>query len=300
MNIKQSSNKIFLHNHDYSSTSTINFKTNITEEMSGVENRWVQWPQNIKSFDIKFSIRDEKLMTYILTFYNAMFGPARDFPFKDWVDCYVQKNEGVINIDNDQMLNGRPFIDLYKKYSIGEDETENTPNFKDIRILMQEEDEDERLYMPFVLFNNGVPATFQYDVDYANAKVLLPAISSATVNSINTVNSVITTFLPHNFLDGDLIYFNEFSNSSVLNDKVFQIKNVTENSFQLSVSLANINIGSGGKVFKYLQNTSDTEYNLSWEGEFLHRVRFTDDDLNITVDGYSNLSTPVKLKEVIS
>ena len=100
-------------------------------------------------------------------------------------------------------------------------------------------------------------------------------------------------------MEGDLIYFNEFSNSSVLNDKVFKIKNVTENSFQLSVPLTNLNLGSGGKVFKYLQNTSDTEYNLTWEGEFLHRVRFTDDDLNITVDGYSSLSTPVKLKEVI-
>lgn len=287
---------VFLKNYNYSASSTSNFKTNIVEIVSGIEKRKIEWIQSLETLDVSFTIRDKKLTDYVNKYYKAMFGPAFTFPVKNWIECYCFKEDGVVNVDNNYKLNGFPTCKLFKKYQV---DISKQPNFKAINIIAQAKDEAPSEYLPFTLYNNGVEATFSYFLDYDTATLNLPLISSFNVSSINLTTNTITTSTPHNFLIGDLIYFDLFTPSSVLNQRVFTVTSITSTTFTINVSLSNLTVGSNGRAFKYLQDQEGTNYNLTWQGEFFYKMRFSDDQMTITWDTFGTLSVPVKLKEVL-
>lgn len=294
-NIKSHSTVVFLQNYDYSPVSTTMFKTNITEQKSGTEKRNIEWRQPLTTLDINFSVRSKELIDYIIKFFNSMYGAGISFPIKNWIECYTFKEDGVINVDNDFKLDGYPTCQLFKKYQV---DINNGGTFRKISIIAKPEDEKQPAeYLPFSLYKNGVIADFAYTLDYENATLYLPLVSSSDVTAVNQTTSVFTTSSNHNFIVGDLIYFDSFTQNSVLNNRVFKINQiVSPTQFKIEIPLTGVTIGVNGKAKKYYQDQSVT---INWQGEFLMKVRFFDDQSPITYDTFGSLSVPIKLKEIL-
>ena len=293
MEIKKTSDQIFLNNYDYSASSTMNFSTNISQSKGGDERRNANWIEFMRTFDIKFSVRDKELVNYIQKFYASMFAALRTFPFKDWIDYEVEKEDGVINAYNDSKPDGFPYFKLYKRYSIENDGSAEA--YKKIEILTSPDQEDPRLYTNFKLFINDAPSDLVINIDYKNALIYLPLLSSSPIQSVDTSTNTFTTYDNHNFEVNDLIYIDQFTENSVLNKRVYKIIEKTDRTFKTDTILTNVTITANGVAYKYYQ---DQGVKINWEGQFLNRVRFADDDFTVTFDSYGSLSAPLRLREV--
>lgn len=89
------------------------FNVTIASGFSGFEKRNANWEQSRGSWDISYGVQDKIGYTRILDFWFARGGPLHSFPFKDWSDFNVaRQNIGTTN----GTLNT---FQIFKRYTSG-------------------------------------------------------------------------------------------------------------------------------------------------------------------------------------
>lgn len=74
------------------------FNVTIATGFSGFEKRNANWEQSRSSWDISYGIQDKVGYTRLIDFWYARGGPLHSFPFKDWADFEIpRQNIGTTN-----------------------------------------------------------------------------------------------------------------------------------------------------------------------------------------------------------
>lgn len=106
----------------YGSSGGPNYKTVITESVSGSEYRNGLWSLAKRQFDASFSVRTEAQLNTVLNWFHACRGKLHSFRFKDWSDyksCALNatpdRGDQVIGTGNGT----NKIFQLVKKYTVG-------------------------------------------------------------------------------------------------------------------------------------------------------------------------------------
>lgn len=84
----------------YGAISGPEFSTHIATNLTGFEQRNINWQQARLSFDVSTGIKNKHDMDLVLAFFRARFGKAFGFRFKDWTD-FVARNQVIDTGDGD-------------------------------------------------------------------------------------------------------------------------------------------------------------------------------------------------------
>lgn len=289
--ITQYSKMLFLKGYDYGAIATPYFNTDIVTTQSGAEQRNGNWIEPLHDFSVTYSIQNEDEIDYLKNFFMQHRGPLISFKFKDWTDYNCKRNAGRINEDG--LLNGKPYAELYKIYQVTDT---FEPTYRRIKVIAKSTDEDSFNYKPFKMYMDNVEFT-NYILDADEGIVRFNSISSSIITTIsNENNCLITTAQPHLFVTGDKIWIDSVAGGDdKINDRLFTITKVNDTSFRLNYSTINFGSMANGRAYKYPQNTTSK---IEWTGLFYCRVRWAEDPQPISADDFKMYTMSVRLREL--
>ena len=146
----------FPDNIAYGSGGGPNFKTDIFESHSGIEQRSVIWDKSKSTYNVSQGIRDEDDVATLIAFFRTMRGRATGFRFKDWAD-YKLTDEQIGTGDGATTV-----FSITKVYSVGAGlQTYSRRIFKPV--------DDSSTFS--VKVNDIVVSDTTYSVDYTTGKI---------------------------------------------------------------------------------------------------------------------------------
>lgn len=247
------------------------YKTNIIEKNSGWENANVIWPQGRHEYDVVYAVKDQATIETLLAFFHAVKGRSIGFRFKDFTDyksCSVNSTPSFIDQPLVGLTNGinRDF-QLTKTYITGTRSTSRTikkPVAGTVIVAVNSLQKTS-----FLL--NTTTGIVTFDPDLTNS------ISGATRSNpcVLTANNSITP--------GETIYISGIVGMTQLNNHRYKVLSRTNTTLTIDVdSSAFSNYVSGG-VYHTIPQPGEV---VTAGFEFDVPVRFTNDDLHISVDNY--------------
>ena len=285
------SKQLYSTRYSYNGTATTFLNTSVVSSESGYEKRNANWEMPLHEFSVSYDVQDENKKEYLLNFQSQHRGQAIAFKFKDWSDYVCKKEASTIN--KGLGLSGKPFAELYKKYSVT---TDFEPTYRRIAVIAKKTDEPDEYVDTFKIFFNNEEKT-DVQIDYDNGYVFFNYLSRFEISSISNENPAIVTLKePHNFADGDKIWIDLVDNGdNKINKKLFKITKIDD--YKFSINYPTINFGNllNGYAYKYPQ---DSEIDVKWSGWFYCKVRFAEDNSAITMTNFNIYTISARIKEI--
>lgn len=287
---------LFPIDYSYGCTTSIVNSVDISQDVGGYEKRNLNWADPLRTYTITHTNKTPEEIRQLVRFVNQFHGQAISFKFLEWTDYDVLKEEGIGNEDG--LLTGLPYIELWKKYEY----STLLPYYaRRIKLIARTQDYDlmdgYELDKPFKCYMDGVDKTSEYTLDAVNGLVYLPAISSINIRIISKeTNGIVETYDPHGFSSNDKIYLQNVNNGAILNNALFGITVIDSNHFYLNYDTSNITTAtmSGGTASKYKQDNGF----FQWQGEFFVKVRFGEEEQEITYNDWQAYTLPLTMQEI--
>lgn len=259
-------NKRFPEDISYGATGGPKFSTNVIQIQNGYESRNSNWLYPLCEYDVSHGVKTMTQLKDLITFFRICRGRAIGFRFKDWTDFDILKEESAFNLDLG--LDGKPTAQIYKTYT---DEFTNTEYRKITKIVEN----------TFKLYKSDVLNT-SYSIDIDTGIITFDVISSKTISGATKESNCLITSIAHGYNTGDKIYIRNVLGMTQLNNKVFIITKIDNDSFRLNIDSTLYSTYTGsGLAEKYIDNSIYT-----FECNFDVPVRFDTDKINISIDDF--------------
>ncbi len=257
----------------YGAVGGAGFKTIVTANDGGYEQRLSRWQFPLHTYDIAFGLEDQLGLDAVKNLFMNVQGMQTAFRFKDWSDY-------TVTVTDSSMVEQatKSVFQLGKNYIFGA--------LTSVRDTVKIVDATYSFYLDGVLLTEGFAAG-NYSIDITTGLVTIVATSLGTASDITNANPGLVTDTSHGLTTGDEIVFPAVAGMTEVNDVVLTVTVIDANSFTIGVDTTNYGVfTSGGSWRMYTQSdevlTAAFEYDVP--------VRFGIDQMQSSIDSYNNYS----------
>lgn len=257
---------------NYGVTGGPKYKTNIIEKNSGWENANAVWPQGRHEYDLVYAVKDQVTIESLLAFFHAVKGRSLGFRFKDWADyksCGVDSNPTFL----DQQVNDTPngvirTFQLAKNYIKG-----STATVRQIR----------KPVVGTVTVGIGGLAATGVTLDSTTGIITFPVDATASITGATKANPCVLT-ANNTLTANDTIYISGVVGMTQLNGNRYKVLSRTSTTITIDVNSTSFGTYTSGGTFHTLPQTGEI---ITAGFEFDVPVRFTNDEMTISIDNFS-------------